>query len=246
MINVIITEIQKLKRYSILWAGIIVVMISPLMAVFTQKMYIVQNPNYGFESLINDTIWNNMGMIFPSTIALIGGYMINREYIDNTLKNSLPIPISFRRLLIGKIFTLGIVTVLFGAYSFLITLICSVVFFPTGITLFSAVKGFMQIVSMALFIYVAELPVIAFCGRKPNMFMGGVIVSFVYGYFSIFLSGENLQDIYPMSAGLGIIGFTGDTGSDIITYSPLVGCVVLLTMIIVTALILIPTKKNYN
>lgn len=42
--------------------------------------------NYTFPDLLNSTIWNNMTMFFPMIIALIGGYMINREYTDDTLK----------------------------------------------------------------------------------------------------------------------------------------------------------------
>jgi len=244
MIDIIITELQKLKRYSILWIGIVVVSISPAMSVFTQSMYVKKDPTYGFSSLVNDTIWNNMGLFLPITISLIGGYMINREYTENTLKNILTIPMSFRKMLIGKILTLAIVTILFSFYSFIITLICSIIFFPKDITFIAIIKSLAQIIGMAICIYIAELPIIVFCSRKPNMFMGGVIISFVYGYFSIFLSGQNLQDIYPLSAGLGIIGFSGNTGSNITTYNPIIGLIVLCFMIIIAIVILMCTKNN--
>ena len=43
-------------------------------------------------------------MFFPMIIALIGGYMINREYTDDTLKNLQVIPISFPKLMIATVY----------------------------------------------------------------------------------------------------------------------------------------------
>ncbi len=245
MIDIIIAEFQKLKRYSILLIGLVTVVLSPVMSVFTQKSYIKPDLNYGFPNLVNDTIWNNMGLVFPITIALIGGYMINREFTDNTLKNIFPIPVSFRRLLTGKLLAMAIVTASFGVYSWLITLICGCIFFPKNLTLITALQGFVQIVGMALCVYIAELPIVAFCGRKPNRFFAGAALSFIYGYLAIFLSGENLQDYYPVSAGLGIIHFGGSTGNSSASYHPAIGCFVLLIMIAVTVAILLCSKR-YN
>lgn len=109
MINIIITEFQKLKRYSILWVGIVAVLFSALLAVFQQNSgsEIIQ-----FESYINSVIWNNFSMAFPFMIVLIGGYIINREYVDHTLKNMLTVPISFRKLLTGKVITVGLVGII--------------------------------------------------------------------------------------------------------------------------------------
>ena len=51
-------------------------------------------------------------------ITLTGGYLINREYTDDTLKNILTVPVSFHRFLWGKLLTSGILAVGFGIYSF--------------------------------------------------------------------------------------------------------------------------------
>ncbi len=41
-----------------------------------------------YESFANGVIWNNFSLSFPFVITLIGGYLINREYTDQTLKTS--------------------------------------------------------------------------------------------------------------------------------------------------------------
>lgn len=98
MLAFITTEFQKLKRYSIILVGMLGVACSPIISIVMQKIMTDEAKNvlnYTFPDLLNSTIWNNMTMFFPMIIALIGGYMINREYTDDTLKNLQVIPISF-------------------------------------------------------------------------------------------------------------------------------------------------------
>ena len=86
--NLIRTEFQKLKRYSIILVGIIGVTCSPIISIAMQNMMSDDAKtvlNYTFPDLLNSTIWNNMTIFFPMILALIGGYMINREYTDETL-----------------------------------------------------------------------------------------------------------------------------------------------------------------
>ena len=83
MLAFITTEFQKLKRYSIILVGMLGVACSPIISIVMQKIMTDEAKNvlnYTFPDLLNSTIWNNMTMFFPMIIALIGGYMINREY----------------------------------------------------------------------------------------------------------------------------------------------------------------------
>ncbi len=57
---------------------------------------------WDFAYLTEQVIKNNMSMIFPMCISLIAGYMISREQTDDTLKNILTVPISFKKLLTGN------------------------------------------------------------------------------------------------------------------------------------------------
>ena len=104
MLAFITTEFQKLKRYSIILVGMLGVACSPIISIVMQKIMTDEAKN-----VLN---WNNMTMFFPMIIALIGGYMINREYTDDTLKNLQVIPISFPKLMIGKLTTIGLLSIL--------------------------------------------------------------------------------------------------------------------------------------
>ncbi|MFA9463083.1 MAG: ABC transporter permease [Velocimicrobium sp.] len=207
MINIIVTEFQKLKRYSILWVGIVAVLFSALLAVFQQNS---GNGRMQYESYANSVIWNNFSMAFPFMIVLIGGYIINREYVDHTLKNMLTIPIPFRKLLAGKVITVGVVTALYGFFSFLCTYVLGALFCHGDMSPTIVMKSLFQLVGLGLCCYLAVLPIIIFFSRKQNGFLAGTGLAFVYSFCGIFIAGRALTDYYPITAGLGIIKFTGD------------------------------------
>lgn len=236
MINIIITEFQKLKRYSILWVGIVAVLFSTLLAVFQQNS---GNEIMQYESYTNSVIWNNFSMTFPFMIVLIGGYIINREYVDHTLKNMLTVPIPFRKLLAGKVITVGFVTVLYGFFSFLCTLFLGVFFCHEGMSLVLIMKSFFQLIGLGLCCYLAVLPIIIFFSRKQNGFLAGTGLAFVYGFCGIFIAGRALNDYYPITTGLGIIKFTGD---GTLTFNRLVEIGVLLIMAALSTVMLLCMK----
>lgn len=236
MINIIITEFQKLKRYSILWVGIVAVLFSALLAVFQQSS---SNEIMQYESYTNSVIWNNFSMAFPFMIVLIGGYIINREYVDHTLKNMLTVPIPFRKLLAGKMITVGLVTALYGFFSFLCTFVLGALFCHEDMSPVLVIKSFFQLVGLGLCCYLAVLPIIIFFSRKQNGFLAGTGLAFVYGFCGIFIAGRALTDYYPITAGLGIIKFTGDST---LTFNLSVEIGVLLIMVALSIVMLLSIK----
>ena len=58
-----------------------------------------------------------------TSITLISGYIIDRERTDDTLKNIITIPISFRKLLVGKLITVGCMAIALSVIEFLFTMV---------------------------------------------------------------------------------------------------------------------------
>ena len=238
MINIIVTEFQKLKRYSILWVGTVAVLFSALLAAF-QQTSMKGHETLQYENYTNSVIWNNFSIAFPFMIVLIGGYIINREYVDHTLKNMLTVPIPFRKLLTGKLITVGLVTALYGLFSFICTFILGTLFCHENMSPALVAKSFFQLVGLGLCCYLAVLPIIIFFSRKQNGFLAGVGLAFVYGFCGIFIAGKKLTDYYPITAGLGIVKFTGD---GTLTFNISVEIGVLLLMITLSIVMLLCMK----
>ena len=121
MVRIIKTEFYKLKRYHILWAGVALMLLSVLLTLFTSMAN--DGSVWDFAYLTEQVIKNNMSMIFPMCISLIAGYMISREQTDDTLKNILTVPVSFKRLLTGKLIVCGVLSIVFGLICSLFTII---------------------------------------------------------------------------------------------------------------------------
>ena len=80
---------------------------------------------WDFQFLCEQVIKNFVTMIFPMCITLITGYIISREYTDDTLKNIITIPVSFQKILAGKLIISGILSVFLGAVCFAFTVVAN-------------------------------------------------------------------------------------------------------------------------
>lgn len=241
MIAIIKTEFQKIKRYHILLIGLIGMFCSPLLQLFSQMIMNeeLRDPDFHFASLIDAVIWGNTQIFMPVLFTLTGGYLINREYTDDTLKNILAVPVSFRKFLAGKLAAIGLLSVLFGIYSLIVTWIVSVLARLPDINAADFLYGLLRMILLSVLIFVIVLPVIAFCSRRPGLFMTGSVLSFIAGYCVLFFKRGLLRDIYPFTAALTLIGFdtssyTGapDKGSLPLAVLSL-GCMLLVSMILV-------------
>ena len=103
-------------------------------------------------------------------------------------------------------------------------------------------RSLFKICVFALFNFVAVAPLIAWFGRKRDSFFAGVGIAFFYGFCGIFVAGRNLTDFYPITAGLGIIRYAGQ---DDAAYNPLIGCIVLALMVLLTVA-LVATCPAYD
>lgn len=237
-------EFIKLRRCNILWVGIITLLCAPLLSVLQQQSLNDPIADYGYINIVNGTIWNNMGFFLPVTLMLLGGYMMNREYTDDTLKEIFIIPVSYQRLMIGKISALLILSVLYSCYCFLLATGLSVFIYPSGLTGGAVVKAFLQICGMGFCICISILPFVCWSSGAKNRFWVGTVLVFLYGFFSIPLAGHGFQDYYPISAGLTIVQYSGDTGSTETNFHLGIAIISLLTMVLLSWLILLIQNRR--
>lgn len=209
MLSIVLTEFQKIKRYHILLVGIVGMTLSPILGIITQNVAIeeAKKLNFNISALVDSTIWNNATIFMPIIFTLIGGYLINREYTDDTLKNILTVPISFPKLLTGKLTAIGLLSLILGVYSFVITIIIGVGTSLPGMDIFVLARGLFYMAGISICIYISVLPIIALCGRIPGLFMVCSVIAFVLGYCSMFFKSGVLRSIYPFLAAFTVIGF---------------------------------------
>lgn len=240
MIRIIKTEFYKLKRYHILWAGVALMLLSVLLTLFTSMAN--DGSVWDFAYLTEQVIKNNMSMIFPMCISLIAGYMISREQTDDTLKNILTVPVSFKRLLMGKLIVCDVLSIVFGLICSLFTVIAELIVGFPGFHFSLILQAVLQITAVNFFLYLAVLPIIIITSRKSSSFLIGVIVAFVYGYGGMFAAGNmTLANIYPITASLGMIHYRS---YDAAVRWNTVTCMVSLVIVVAISAVLILCMKE--
>ena len=206
MFRMVKTEIWKLKRYHMIWAGVFLMLLSVVLTIFSTTAK--DGTVWTFAFFTEQVIKNNATTIFPMCIALIAGYIIAREGKDDTLKSIMTIPIPYSSLLWGKLLVCTLLSLFFGLVSAAFTVIANLIMGFPGMSVASILQTFIQIILNCLFLYIAVMPVIAFATRIPNGHMVGTIIAFVYGYGGMFASGNAaLANIYPVTASLGLIRY---------------------------------------
>lgn len=123
MVTIIKTEFMKLKRYFIVWIGVSLMLLTVLLTLFTTMAD--DGMVWDYQFLFEQVVKHFVTMIFPMCITLISGYMISREYTDDTLKNIETLPISFRKLLAGKLIVSAILSLFLGIVCFVFTVIAN-------------------------------------------------------------------------------------------------------------------------
>lgn len=206
MYRIIKTEVWKLKRYHIIWAGILLMLLSVGITLFTSTA--LDGTVWTFSHLVERVIQNNTTTIFPMCITLITGYIIARERTDDTLKSIITIPVSYSTLIGGKLIVCGFLSLFFGIVSTVFTIAAELIVGFPGLSIAAIMQALVQITLNNLFLYIAVTPIIAITARIPNGHMIGVILAFVYGYGGMFAAGNTtLANIYPITASMGLIQY---------------------------------------
>ncbi len=241
MLVLLQTELGKLKRYHLIWAGVLLMLLSVLLTVFSTTA--MDGTVWTFPFFVEQVMKNNITTIFPICIALLTGYIINREEVDDTLKNILTIPVSWPALLLGKLTVCGLLSLFLGLASTAFSLTFSCLLGFPGADLPAIIQAGAQITLNCLFLYIAVLPVIAVAARIPNGHLIGAVVAFVYGYGGMFAaSNMTLANLYPVTASMGLVGYRS---YDAAVHWNVPLCIFsLLTALLITAALVMTARKS--
>ena len=241
MYRVIKTELWKLKRYHIIWAGILLMLLSVGITLFSSTA--LDGTVWTFPHLVEQVIKNNTTTIFPMCITLIAGYIIAREKTDDTLKSIMTIPVSYSALIGGKLIVCGFLSVLFGIASTAFTVVAELLVGFPGLTAVAAIQALVQLTLNSLFLYIAVTPIIAITSRFSQGHMVGVILAFVYGYGGMFAAGNmTLANIYPITASMGLIQYRNyDTA---VHWNMGLCCLSMVVVLLISTAIVVTTKNT--
>ena len=238
--NIIKSEFLKLKRYYVVKAGIIMTVLSPLLTLFYSTAN--DGQTWTFDYFMQQVMISNCTLFFPIIITLIAGYIITREYTDDTMKNISTIPISYRQLLSGKLLVLLLLTICFSFIGCVIALAINIIAGFSGVHFGNLFNLFIRVIGANIGIYISVLPIILLFCCSANNFLGGVALAFLYGYFGSFVG--KLLNYYPIKASMILVDSACDAKYGVI-YQISPACItIVLTFLI--SMIILANKKRKN
>lgn len=206
MIRIIKTEFWKLKRYYIIWAGVALMFLCVVLTLYTSIAQI--GITWDFQFLIEQVMQINVIYIYPMCIALMFGYIVNREIKDDTLKNLVTIPIPMGKIMIGKLIVCAVISLMLGIVEGIFTSLGNWVVGFGGFSVLLALKGLFSMAILNFLLFWVVAPIVLFINRFSNEPLVGVILAFLYGYGGFFAFGSHLlSNVYPVTACLGVIGY---------------------------------------
>lgn len=198
MIRTIYTELLKLRRYSVITAGLAMTTLSVLMTLFYTMAQ--DGTVWTFAYYIHSIQSKNVQFFFPLILVLVGGFCITREESDDTLKSLLTVPVSYRQLLAAKAAALLLLTGLFSlfcaVFAVAVNLLCR---FP-GMTPGAVVQATLTLLATNLLVYLAVCPLLFTLAARRSTFLFSLPLAFVYGYLATFEG--NPLNVVPTKACL--------------------------------------------
>ena len=227
---VILTEMEKLKRYSILRAGLIVVLLSDLFSFV--PVFADDGVRKNFTLVMNNILESNCTYFFPALILLTGGFIARREYTDDTLKNILTVPVSLRRLLLGKMTVLLFLTIFFSILSGLLGIFLCLAAGLPDLTLPFIAEWMGRIVLGNVLLFAALLPLTIVSSFFVNTVYVCTAAGFVYGFLAT-MEGAPMN-YYPVKAALILFDPQCGAGYDFVRYSKEGACLSLLAVFLIS------------
>lgn len=209
MWNVIRAEWLKIRRCQILLVGVVALALCPVAQYGSQLMMAPEyrEATYDMTHLFANVIWGNSQVFLPISLVMIGGWLIDRESVNDTLKQIVSIPVPMPKLLGAKLLITGMLALLFGIYSVCVTLLTGACTGLQGLTPMLALSCGTQVVTAALTTYLVCMPLILIFGQIRGAWLTGSVFTFFLGYCILFFKGGVLSSAYPFSAALILAGF---------------------------------------
>ncbi|MDE7415929.1 MAG: ABC transporter permease [Lachnospiraceae bacterium] len=200
-----VLEIKKLKRLKMNIVGLLCAILSVVISCF--QMLVMSNAERLFSVLEEAVIWNNVTLLMPFTIALMGGYYINRESVEDTQKNILMIPVEWSMIIKAKIVLLFLFGTLLGITEWILCTAAGVLCRCKGINPEMLLYSFVCMVVVHICIVIAVLPVVLITSGRKGTYIWGALLSTMLGIYVVFISNGELVNFYPLAAGLVMIHF---------------------------------------
>lgn len=205
MANLLYTELLKLKRSNMFWVSIVGAIVAPFMCFIAYVMQKAKRPDIAieFNVVFSDT---NLYVVFLIGVLLYGlitAYLFNREYVENTLKNLLTVPVSRISLIVSKLVLLLIWIMVLTIISWVMTLIFGLIGQFEGLNTTILITSFKEYIIGGGLLFLLSTPII-FVTLLFKDYVPTIAVTIAITMVNVLISNSEYSALYPWSAILAI------------------------------------------
>ncbi|MCR8845175.1 ABC transporter permease [Paenibacillus sp. SC116] len=201
MVNLLYTELLKLKRAKMFMISVIGSMAAPIMMFIAFLSMKREKPEtiLTFDVSFYNTNLNVLMLIGTLLYGVIAAYLFSREYTEDTLKNLLTIPVSKTSLIVSKWLLLLLWIFMLTLVAWVMTLLLSFVAQFEGLSVAVIVDSLRQFFVGAFLLFLLSTPIILITMLFKN-FVPTIIFTAVVTMANLTVIDTDYQGLFPWSA----------------------------------------------
>jgi len=163
LVDLLYTELLKLKRSKMFLLSILGAVVAPFMVVVSTYIQIKTKESalsVPFAELFYETNLYVVLLIGVPLYGVVTAYLFNREYAEDTLKNLLTIPVSRTSILLSKMLLLFMWIMLLTLVAWGLTLLLGLLGQFQGLSTSLLVKSIKQFLIAGAFLFILSTPII--------------------------------------------------------------------------------------
>ncbi|SFD69820.1 bacitracin transport system permease protein [Bacillus sp. 491mf] len=207
MVNLLYTELLKLKRSNMFLISIIGAAVAPFMIVVASYIHVkTKQPTKAilFTDLFTDAHLYTLLVIGVPLYGVVTAYLFNREYTENTLKNLLTIPVSRIRFIISKFILLFIWIMILTMVSWGLTLLLGLLGSFPGLSNALILQSFMKFLIGGGFLFILSTPIV-FLTLIMKTYVSPIILTIVITMINVMTANSEHKDLFPWAATIDIV-----------------------------------------
>ena len=143
--------------------------------------------------------YNNVLLVLPFCLSLIGGYIIDREYTQNTQKNLFTIPVRWSRVIKAKVLVAFSLSIWIGLFSNIVLILTGMVMNCSQIAITDIWKIVISNFISPVCVLVGTLPIILWFSKAKGKYLWGATLSLLLGVSGVFVANGRAVNWHPIT-----------------------------------------------
>ncbi|MDM5186751.1 ABC transporter permease [Bacillus sp. DX4.1] len=202
MVNLLYTELLKLKRSNMFLISILGAAVAPFMIVVASYIHMQDKKSNSiivFGQLLSEAHMYTVVVIGVPLYGVITAYLFNREYAEDTLKNLLTIPISRMNFLISKLIILFLWIMILTLVSWGLTVVFGLLGQFEGLSSLLLIKSLGGFFIGGAFLFILSTPVIFITIALKN-YVPTIVFTIVIVLLNLMTTNSKHRGLFPWQA----------------------------------------------